>query len=182
MCSIEGCGKPLEAKGYCKAHYRKFKLYGDPLAGRTKRPSGLCEVEGCAEQARRWGLCSSHSRALRTHGDPTVRVRRVRGTGTIRADGYVTIGARHPLADKRGLVYLHRMVLYDAIGPGPHRCHWCGKKVRWLIGMGPAADGALNVDHLDFNPSNNDPSNLVPACNFCNSQRHQRAGNLQSQE
>ena len=177
MCSIEGCGKPHEAKGYCKSHYRKFRQYGDPLAGRTKRPSGPCQVEGCGEAARRWGYCAPHSRQFRTHGDPTVRVRRVRGTGYIRDDGYIQLGQPdHPLADKRGIVYVHRMILFDTIGPGPHKCTWCSITVRWVIGGGPGSTSdphALVVDHLDFNPSNNDPANLVASCNTCNAQRHQ---------
>ena len=178
MCEVEGCGNPLNARGYCSTHYRKFRLYGDPLAGRTKRPSGPCQVEGCPEQARRWGYCQPHSKQFRTHGDPLVRVRRARGTGTIREDGYISLGKPgHPLADSRGIVYVHRMVLFDKIGPGPHRCHWCSAKVRWLIGDGPrgvGVDGALITDHLDFDPSNNEPANLVPSCNSCNAGRTTR--------
>lgn len=174
ICAVDDCGKPVDARGYCQSHYRRLMNHGDPLGGKAKRPSGPCEVEGCAEPARRWGLCSAHSRALRTHGDPTVRVRRKRGTGYVRPDGYVIVGARHPLADSRGLVYVHRMVLYDAIGPGPHRCHWCGVRVQWCIGLGPGADGALVGDHLDFDPSNNVIENLVASCNPCNAKRHRQ--------
>lgn len=32
-CSV--CGDPIVAKGMCDKHYRRLKLYGDPLAGRT---------------------------------------------------------------------------------------------------------------------------------------------------
>ena len=176
ICTIEACGKPHEAKGYCKRHYRSLRNHGDPLAARPKRPSGPCTVEDCTEPARRWGYCQMHSKQFRTHGDPTVRVRRVRGTGYIRPDGYIQLGLPdHPLADSRGIVYVHRMVLFDSIGPGPHKCHWCSAPVRWVIGDGPkgvGVEGALITDHLDFDPSNNDPANLVPTCNPCNCQRH----------
>lgn len=44
VCSVNGCGKKMIAKTYCDNHYRKFKAYGDPLAGRVNsRKSG----EGC---------------------------------------------------------------------------------------------------------------------------------------
>lgn len=33
VCTIEGCDKRHHAKGFCDAHYRKFRRYGDPLAG-----------------------------------------------------------------------------------------------------------------------------------------------------
>jgi hypothetical protein len=74
----------------------------------------------------------------------------------------------HPLAPPSGIVPVGRLVLYGEIGPGPHRCHWCGKGVRWSKGIGP---DVLIVDHLDWNRDNNDPTNLVPSCNSCNVRR-----------
>lgn len=35
ICSIEACGKPHRSRGYCRAHYKRFMAYGDPLAGST---------------------------------------------------------------------------------------------------------------------------------------------------
>jgi hypothetical protein len=64
----------------------------------------------------------------------------------------------------------HQRVLAQVIGIGPHRCHWCGRLVDWLpFGMMPAK--ALIPDHVDGNPSNNAPQNLVPSCTACNTQR-----------
>ncbi len=31
ICKIEGCDRKHEALGYCAKHYRRFKIYGDPL-------------------------------------------------------------------------------------------------------------------------------------------------------
>lgn len=31
LCVIEDCGKEFRALDYCQMHYRRFKLYGDPL-------------------------------------------------------------------------------------------------------------------------------------------------------
>lgn len=31
VCAIEGCGKPHVARGWCKSHWRRWKVYGDPL-------------------------------------------------------------------------------------------------------------------------------------------------------
>jgi hypothetical protein len=33
LCSIDGCSKVVEARGYCKAHYRRWERHGDPLGG-----------------------------------------------------------------------------------------------------------------------------------------------------
>jgi len=31
LCSIEGCGREHDAKGFCRSHYKRWKLHGDPL-------------------------------------------------------------------------------------------------------------------------------------------------------
>lgn len=33
QCSVDGCAEPHEAKGYCHAHYMRWRRHGDPLAG-----------------------------------------------------------------------------------------------------------------------------------------------------
>ncbi|MEP3303497.1 MAG: hypothetical protein ABJO05_16155, partial [Roseibium sp.] len=38
LCSVQGCGKTLYCKGYCRAHYSRFQKHGDPTAGRI--PTG----------------------------------------------------------------------------------------------------------------------------------------------
>ncbi len=76
----------------------------------------------------------------------------------------------HPLADKSGAVRVNRAVLYEKIGPGSHPCHWCGATVTWMAAPS-FAPGCLIADHIDWNTNNNDPSNLVPSCNPCNSTR-----------
>jgi hypothetical protein len=80
--------------------------------------------------------------------------------------GYVLLRKQqgHPLASLLGHVPEHRKNLYDTIGPGEHKCWWCGKTVVW------AGDDKtrINVDHLDGVKHNNTPENLVPACMRCN--------------
>jgi hypothetical protein len=38
ICSVDGCGKRRFGYGFCCNHYRRWKLYGDPLKGRA--PNG----------------------------------------------------------------------------------------------------------------------------------------------
>lgn len=46
-CSIEGCGKPHEGRGFCKEHYQQWYRYGDPLARfRAVRGSGWRDRAG----------------------------------------------------------------------------------------------------------------------------------------
>jgi len=79
----------------------------------------------------------------------------------------------HPVADRSGRVQEHRMVLYDAIGPGPHPCHWHGGEATLTWG----GITGIHVDHIDGDPSNNCRENLVPSCQSCNKSRA-ASGNL----
>lgn len=81
----------------------------------------------------------------------------------------------HPVAPPSGITYAARIVLYNRIGPGSHPCHWCGRAVTWRPGGGLKAD-ALIVDHLDFDPANDDVENLAPSCNICNRHRLRNGG------
>lgn len=90
----------------------------------------------------------------------------MRSLGT---NGYVRLTLpNHPLA-VRSYVYEHRAVLYDAIGPGEHPCHWCQRLVSWQRGR--MGSGVLVPDHLDGDKANNNRANLVPACHDCNVRR-----------
>ena len=84
------------------------------------------------------------------------------GSGYYREGYRILTGQRHPLAVE-GAVAEHRKVLYDAIGPGPHECHWgCGRLLEW-----GGRDG-IHADHLDGDKTNNTPENLVVSCGPCN--------------
>jgi hypothetical protein len=139
-----------------------------------KRGQGraICSVGECDRIVKGRHLCEMHyMRAYRHGGDVHAGEGRY-GAGYEMTDGYILIGAvGHPLARAKGAVKVHRKVLYDAIGPGPHPCHWCGKPVDWTYGV---TSDALVVDHLDDRRSNNDLDNLVPSCNTCNSSRSRK--------
>jgi hypothetical protein len=72
----------------------------------------------------------------------------------------------HPLCPPSGRVPEHRILLWDKIGPGSHPCHWCSISVEWSTRR--TAEGCLTVDHVDGDPRNNAPENLVPSCHSCN--------------
>lgn len=45
LCSVSGCGKPFSAKGYCRNHYYRFRMHGDPLAGKAAQGQPLAWIE-----------------------------------------------------------------------------------------------------------------------------------------
>lgn len=115
-----------------------------------------------------------HYSRLRRTGDAgsASRIRGARGAGHINEYGYrVLCAPDHPLAGVQGKVLEHRAVLFDAIGPGPHPCHWCERLLPWSGGAGVG----INVDHLDEVRLNNELSNLVVSCLDCNTKRSRSA-------
>lgn len=138
-------------------------------------PQGTCTVDACAKPTRTPGsaMCGMHYHRLYRHGD----VNRRATDGSVRLDRggryQSTTRPGHPLARKSGRVYTHRAVLYDAIGPGLHPCHWCSAQISWDSTIGDA--NCLNVDHLNGQRDDNRLENLVPACTSCNVTRGAQA-------
>lgn len=164
-CSVDSCDDIAVGHGLCNRHYLKWRKYGDPLGSRTVILT--CTIEGCDAPHEGKGLCNRHFLRWKKHGDPETVIVRPR-VGCINPDGYRVLGWKdHPLASKPGLVLEHRVLLYDAIGPGVHPCHHCGRPVDWARSY-PKDPDALVVDHLDHDRSNNDLANLVPSCQPCN--------------
>jgi hypothetical protein len=129
----------------------------------------LCVVEGCRNPrvSSRSGICNSCYIRLRRTG---TLERRVWNYRSLHSNGYIVVrNQTHPLANRQGILYEHRKVLFDALGEGPHPCYWCQSPVMWM--KGKCLRGSLVPDHLDGNKINNELANLVPACNRCNAVR-----------
>jgi hypothetical protein len=132
-----------------------------------------CAIDGCDKPARSSGAdwCKMHYHRWYRHGS-TDKV----ATGAVEGKGNgrryrTTYKPDHPLAPPSGRVYVHRMVLFDVIGPGPHECNWCGTLVDWLPKGDPLE---LQPDHLNAVGDDNRPENLVPSCRRCNIARGQQ--------
>lgn len=147
-------------------HYARWYRHGSTDSHRKVRER--CVVEGCEQWRDSHGFCPKHLRRWKLYGDPLVTHRDTyvrNGRIWLTPGGYeMTYEPEHPMAKSRR-VLVHRKVLYDAIGPGSHPCHHCGREVTWGL---KSKRQRLEVDHLDGDRRNNDLSNLVPSCNTCN--------------
>lgn len=77
----------------------------------------------------------------------------------------------HPVQDKDAKAYLHRVVLADEIGPGPHACNWCGwDGLSWEV-TDPKDPQFLAADHLNAVTADCRVKNLAPSCRWCNDNR-----------
>lgn len=142
----------------CRTAHRK-RLLGIRSSNGPK-----CRIDGCVRRVRGHkgpGLCDTcYIRLYRggTSGLPKRKGRRQTSTGYL-----VLLRPDHPLSRERdGLVMEHRLVLFNAIGPGPHPCAWCSTVINWDV---------AHVDHLDGNKRNNEVANLLFSCPRCNQQR-----------
>lgn len=135
----------------------------------------VCEVSVCDRPAKTRGLCGAHYERQRlsgsTRSDEPLQPRT--GNGSITKTGYRQVRRTgHILSGSSGDVLEHRVVLFDAIGYGPHLCHWCGLAINWSKEKPSSrCPHLLVVDHLDGDRLNNDLSNLVPSCQPCNWRR-----------
>lgn len=73
-CSVDGCDRPVNARGFCKRHYYRWSRYGDPLGTppprdpKPRRPLIPCTVEDCERDQYAHGLCEAHYARQRRHG------------------------------------------------------------------------------------------------------------------
>ena len=40
VCSVDGCARPLDARGWCRMHWKRWRKHGDPRSGQPQRIVG----------------------------------------------------------------------------------------------------------------------------------------------
>lgn len=135
-CSIEGCvnpsGVPGSARGWCRAHYRRWQTYGnvnEPLR-KVYTWAGLnCSWKDCNKCVIANGLCDNHNKITRRKNDPQAQ--------KIRNQAFA---AR--LRKKQE----------EAMGrPRPALCEMCGKPP-YGRGSNPEAGICFDHDHATEKP------------------------------
>lgn len=59
-CIVEYCTEDAYAKNYCRPHYNRQRLYGDPNYVRPAKTVEPCSVTGCDTDGATRGLCGKH--------------------------------------------------------------------------------------------------------------------------
>lgn len=70
-CNIQGCERPHRSRGYCKVHYERWRIHGDPhklLRARRHETPPVCRVDDCDRPVDAKGCCSTHYWRLTRHG------------------------------------------------------------------------------------------------------------------
>lgn len=70
LCSIDGCGRFRYAKEWCKKHYQRNRVHGDPHYRKVLEYIGRCAVEGCSRPDDAKGYCNPHYQKWIKYGDP----------------------------------------------------------------------------------------------------------------
>lgn len=75
ICSVEGCEKPVRARGWCSTHHQRWRVHGSPdvvlrAANGAYGPGSACSVDGCERRPTRGGMCTAHYQRQRKFGDP----------------------------------------------------------------------------------------------------------------
>lgn len=108
LCTVEGCGRQHQARGFCRKHYQSAKYHGlgrAPcklcggviVATRGYKTCEACRTRTCAAEGcdrlvtvARFGLCAAHYQRMRNGREMTHPLRQVKltGEGWVGAQGY----------------------------------------------------------------------------------------------
>jgi hypothetical protein len=70
LCSVKGCERVAEKRGWCGLHYQRWRNSGGEVKkiARPGEPKRLCSVEGCGNVAEKRGWCGLHYQRWRKSG------------------------------------------------------------------------------------------------------------------
>lgn len=70
-CSVEGCSKPVKARGLCDNHYKIKQRSGELETEKYLKRGKFCSVENCRNPVYAKGLCTLHYGRFKKYGTTT---------------------------------------------------------------------------------------------------------------
>jgi DNA-binding transcriptional regulator YiaG len=136
LCKIPNCDKTSLARGWCNAHYIRWRKYGDPLGSHPrKKAPDTCTIEGCEKPYDASGLCKMHWMRRKTTGSAGEAAMRKTANGTrlkwlkkaasIETDDCVVFPYKLVPTGYGAVVYngeswlAHRLIMFWRDGPAP---------------------------------------------------------------
>ena len=161
QCSIEGCEKPAKGRGWCAAHWLRWRKYGDPLGKSDyKQIKRDCEVEGCKRPYHANGYCGYHGYRVEKYGNPLAQGPG-RGVGRKRMEV--------PSYDG-----VHKRLQRDIGKASQFNCADCGKQANeWSYDGGCPNEHWGLVENTFIMAYSTDQSRYSPRCTSCH-RKHDR--------
>jgi len=105
LCSVDGCTRLAVTRGWCHAHYLRWRRNGETRDDRKlgERRNTVCEVDGCDRIAITRGLCSTHYGRFKRTG----RVDADRPIGTKSPPKNCAVDGCTAIATERGWCHGH---------------------------------------------------------------------------
>lgn len=187
-CKVEDCHEPSMSRGWCGAHYQRWRRFGDPTFT-PPEANKQCRIEGCEGVTNARELCSQHYYRWQKFGDPEATPIRKSGIKSVLDDRLCKVcGEVFSPGNSRARLYCGRKCVPSRPGGGVNRravverlakrdgwrCHLCAGDI----------DGGLywpnrhagSVDHIIpvFHGGTDGYENLALAHLTCNVSRGAR--------
>lgn len=158
-CSVAGCTKPKRTRGFCNAHYERWRLLGTTGDAEIRAyGGGICAAGDCDRPSKVRGWCLKHYSRVREHGDPhRVTSRAMENNPAWQGDD-IGYGAAHSR-------------VRSAKGPASrHVCVDCGEpSEEWAYDNADPGEIRAPMDSL-LGPGclySTDPAHYQPMCKKC---------------
>ena len=70
QCKLDTCEKAAYRKGWCNAHYMRWRRTGDPLGSKPRKKAAICSVDECNKKIHAHGFCTNHLNRYKRTGSP----------------------------------------------------------------------------------------------------------------
>lgn len=113
ICYVTVCNKQARCFGLCESHHKRLLKYGDPEMTVRTVPT-ICCIRECDRDHFVRGMCQMHYIRMKNERDLGIRPQRIRGSGYVSEDGYVSVTINnHPLFPSRNSILEHRLVMSE---------------------------------------------------------------------